>query len=156
MWRVRRRSVCGVVAAMFIVGLALSMLGHNIPRWLYLSIPYIGLGMFLRQTSGKWDKVRTTHIMCMGVITLIGMFVEWMIYYRHCIAMETSILTPLFMYMLMLMAFRARSKNIVVIITGKLGKTTTLPIYIYHRTIYALLLAVTPPYIKDFYKPMAL
>ncbi len=83
--------------------------------------------------------------MCMGVITLIGMFVEWMIYYRHCIAMETSILTPLFMYMLMLMAFRARSKNIVVIITGKLGKTTTLPIYIYHRTIYALLLAVTPP-----------
>ncbi len=41
----------------------------------------------------------------MGVITLIGMFIEWMIYYRHSLAMETSILTPLFMYMLMLMAF---------------------------------------------------
>lgn len=156
MRRVRRRIICGIVVVMFIVGLALSMLGHNIPRWFYLSIPYIGLGMFLRQTRGKWDKVRTSYIMCMGVITLIGMFIEWMIYYRHSIAMETSILTPLFMYMLMLMAFRARSMKIVIIM-GKLGKATTLPIYIYHRTIYALLLAVTPPpYIKDFYKPMAL
>lgn len=142
--------VFGLVACMFFLGIALCMKSYNIPRWFYLSIPYIFLGMLLRKTRDNWDMIKNSFLMFMGVISFIGMSIEWMIFNQKGIAMETSMFTPLFMYFCMLLTFRVRLKSKFVIKMGILGRATTLPIYIYHRAVYALLLAVTPPLYKGF------
>lgn len=133
-----------VVAIMFLIGTSLSALDYKTPRWLYLSIPYTGLGMLAKNFQKK--MVPNNKSILLLILTLFScVYIEFFIANLKGISIETSLLSPVLMFFFFIAILRYNPQGKASKYLANLGRSTTLDIYIYHRPIYALLLAITPP-----------
>lgn len=142
-----------LVGLIFVSGIILSAVSIKIPRWVYLSIPYVGLGMLARKVNtNPLNKSKCMKILCVSLFIVVSL--EFLISrLTSHIQLETTIFTPVFMICFFLLVLNTNIHN--KLINGKiaeLGRSTTMDIYIFHRPIYATMLAITPPICIGFIK----
>ena len=136
--------ICLIVITMFFVSLLLISEGHKVPRWTYLSIPYVGLGMLVRKYQNKFISCNR-GLIALILLLLFGTYVEFYFANIHSISLETTCLSPCLMFFVFIELTKYNSQNKIARYISSLGRTTTMNVYIYHRPVYALLLAITPP-----------
>lgn len=138
------RFIMLIVIFIFLFGITLILEGFHVSRFVYLSIPYIGLGMLVRKYQNKvCGHNKMTKVMILAL--LCGTYLEFHFANLHGVSLETTILSPFLMFLVVLEMTKCNLQSKFAQQVASVGRSTTLEIYIYHRPVYALLLAITPP-----------
>lgn len=138
--RIWRKEVSYILIAFVYVGcMIISIYGFHLERILYLTIPFLVLGFFVRKYESIIIKIGRIDLL---LAVLVLTYVEWFLMQNLGGAHLDSLLTtPILIFVSFLIILRMKGEN------GKiwelmslLGRSHALTIYIFHRASYIILL----------------
>lgn len=143
-----------VFLVLYVVCLSLTIADVKVLRWLYLSIPYIALGFFIRKNQ---DRLSTIFLNKLSYSVYVLAIIEWLVFRHYEIHVECYFLTPLVVAHVFLLSLTFKvgdnSKKLLSVISS-LGRDNSLNIYIYHRFIFVVLLLLCGGIIIPFAAPL--
>ena len=119
-----------IACVLYICSLIGILNGLYIPRWLYLSVPYMALGLFIHEHLNMLSVHYKRRI---WIVIYILALVEWILYRCESIKMECSFLTPLIIIHLFVLCINSRGNSVIVERCAEWGRRYSLDIYLYHR-----------------------
>ena len=140
-----------IILCLYVVCLYLVINDVRIPRWIYLSIPYVTLGFYIKNNQTKLQTVFCNNKIKISIFLFA--FAEWIIFKATGVKSECYFLTPLLVSILFLGCLTDKNNNIVSFLS-EMGTKHTLNIYIYHRFAYVVALMVFGKCILPFAAPL--
>lgn len=115
------------ILCLYVICLYLVINDVRIPRWVYLSIPYVTLGFYIRNNQTKLQTICCNNRL--KIVIFLFAFAEWIIFKATGVKSECYFLTPLLVSILFLGCLTDKNNNIVSFLS-EMGTKHTLNIYI--------------------------
>ena len=121
-------------AVFYVACISLSAMGVIVPRLFVLSLPYIVLGIFIREYQ---EKIIFYVSMRNLILCFIASYIEWAIWRYYGVKLECYLLTPIFSILILIKMIGLRTSNqIVYIIANGGGYLFTLYLHLPSCGIY--------------------
>lgn len=124
---------------LFVVCYTISLIGLNVNRMFFLSIPFLSLGMFIRQNE---DKLKRKVSLSYLALSLGLIYIEFVSHIYLDVNAECFLCTPFLVSVIFLLSIKYPSDNIIIKKIASFGRNNSLQIYIYHRFVWIVLAGV--------------